>query len=204
VRTAVPLVALITSTLEFFLLIRYRAAFNPRAVGRLIAASIFAIPIGVWALRRLDEKWLLVVLGAVMAGYALYALLNFRLPRLEHPAWAYIAGFLAGLLSGAYSVGGPPAIIYGDCRGWKPAEFKGNLQGLFLINDVLAIASHAVAGNLTPQVWTGYLAALPILALGILAGASLDRKLDPLIFRKIVLILLVIMGLRMLLGAVLD
>ena len=204
VRTAVPLVSLVTGSLEFFLLIRYRAAFNPRAVGRLVVTSIFAIPIGVWALRQLDEKWLLAVLGVVMAGYALYALLNFRLPRLENPAWAYLAGFLAGLLSGAYSVGGPPAIIYGTCRGWKPAEFKTNLQGLFLINDVLAVASHAVAGNLTPQVWTGYLAALPVLALGILAGTSLDRWLDPLIFRKIVLILLVIMGLRMLLSAVLS
>ena len=201
VRTAVPMVALITGTLEFFLLLRYRAAFNWRAVWQLIASSIIAIPVGVWALRKIDETALLAALGIVMSGYAVYALLNLRLPRLEGPAWAILAGCLAGLLSGAYSVGGPPAIIYGDCRGWKTEEFKSNLQGLFLINDALAVVSHAIAGNLTPQVWTGYVWALPVLALGVLAGASLDRWLNPLAFRKIVLVLLVVMGVRLLLRA---
>jgi uncharacterized membrane protein YfcA len=203
VRTAVPLVSMVTGSLEFFLLIRYRTAFNLRAIWRLVLTSIFAIPLGVWALRQVSEQLLLIVLGLVMSGYALYALLNFRLPRLEHPAWAYLAGFLSGLLSGAYSVGGPPAIIYGACRGWKPEEFKSNLQGLFLINDILAIISQAVAGNLTPRVLTGYLAALPVLALGILAGTSLDRRLNPLQFRKIVLLLLVVMGVRLVLQSIL-
>lgn len=204
VRTAVPLVALCTGSLELILLIRYRAAFNLRAVGRLVASSILAIPLGVWALRQVNEKWLLFVLGIIMTGYALYSLLNFRMPRLENPTWAYLAGFLAGLLSGAYSVGGPPAIIYGACRGWKPVEFKSNLQGLFLVNDALAITTHAIAGNLTPQVWTGYLMALPVIALGILAGASLDRWLNPQLFRKLVLCLLALMGLRMLLSTLIG
>jgi len=40
---------------------------------------------------------------------------------------------------------------------------------------------------------------LPVLALGILAGAAVDRRIDPRLFRKMVLILLVIMGVRMIL-----
>jgi uncharacterized protein len=202
VRTAVPLVALVTGTLEFFLLIRYRAAFNIRAVWRMTAASILAIPIGVWTLRNISDKILLPLLGFIMASYALYALLNFRLPRLEHPAWAFLAGFLAGLFSGAYSVGGPPAIIYGTCRGWKPEEFKSNLQGFFLVNDALALVNHGIAGNLTPVVISTYLWALPVIALGIFSGTALDRIIDPQRFRKLVLGLLVVMGLRLMLLAV--
>ena len=136
-----------------------------------------------------------------MAGYALYALFNLKLPRLEHSAWAYLTGFLSGLLSGAYSVGGPPVIIYGNCRCWEPDEFKSNLQGFFLLNDGLAIIYHGIAGNLTPAVRTGYLWALPVIILGILAGAGLDRFLDPHIFRKLVLVLLVIMGMRFIVSA---
>jgi uncharacterized protein len=199
VRTAVPLVVLVTSTLEAILLVRYRSAFNFKAVWLLILASIFGIPVGVWALRDLNEEVLLTVLGAVMAGYALYALLNFKLPELKHPAWAILFGFCSGLLSGAYSVGGPPAIIYGSCRRWEPQEFKSNLQGLFLVNDALAIITHGISGNLTPTVWRIYLLALPVLALGILAGTGLDRYINPLIFRKMVLVLLVVMGIRMML-----
>jgi len=199
VKTAVPLVVLVTATLEAILLLRFRSAFNLKAVGPLILASIIGIPIGIRALGSLNEKVLLTVLGAVMAGYALYALSNLKLPELKHPAWALVAGFFAGLLSGAYSVGGPPAIIYGSCRGWKPDEFRSNLQGLFLVNDVLSVMGHGLSGNLTPQVWRMYLLALPVLALGILTGGAVDRHLDPRLFRKMVLILLVVMGLRMML-----
>lgn len=201
VRTAVPLVALFTCTLELILLIRFRAAFNFRAVWRMALTTLLGIPLGVWALRGLSEKILLPVLGVVMAGYALYALLNLKLPRLEHPAWAYLTGFLSGLLSGAYSVGGPPVIIYGNCRCWEPDEFKSNLQGFFLLNDGLAIVNHAIAGNLTHLVWTGYLWALPVVALGLLVGAGLDRFLNPQLFRKLVLVILIIMGLRFILSA---
>ena len=199
VRTAVPLVVLVTGTLEAFLLVRYRSAFNFKAVWPLTLASIFGIPVGIWALRGIDEDILLTVLGAVMASYALYALLNFKLPELKHPAWAIVFGFCAGLLSGAYSVGGPPAIIYGSCRRWSPQEFKSNLQGFFLVNDTLAILGHGISGNLTPVVWRTYFLVLPALALGILVGTGLDRYINPGIFRKIVLILLVVMGLRMML-----
>jgi uncharacterized membrane protein YfcA len=201
VRTAVPMVALITGTLELILLIRFREAFNIKAVWRMALTTLLGIPLGVWALRGLSEKILLPGLGVVMTGYALYALFNLKLPRLEHPAWAYLTGFLSGLLSGAYSVGGPPVIIYGNCRGWQPDEFKSNLQAFFLLNDGLAIVYHAIAGNLTHPVWTGYLWALPMVGVGLLAGAGLDRFLNPQIFRKLVLVMLVIMGVRLFLMA---
>jgi uncharacterized protein len=199
--TAVPMIALITGTLEIILLFRLRSAFNFKAVWRMALTTLLGIPIGVWALRGLSEKVLLPILGVVMAGYALYALFNFKLPRLEHPGWAFLTGFLSGILSGAYSVGGPPMIIYGDCRGWEPGEFKSNLQGFFLLNDGLAIVNHAIVGNLTHSVWTGYLWALPLVVLGLVAGSGLDRFLNPHTFRKLVLVLLVIMGLRFILTA---
>jgi uncharacterized membrane protein YfcA len=199
VVTAAPLVALLTSTLELLLLVRYRSAFNLRAVWPLMLASFFGIPIGVFALRRVDENVLLALLGAIMAGYALYGLLNLKLPELKQPVWSYVFGFLAGILSGAYSVGGPPAIVYGNCRRWEPDEFKGNLQGFFLVNDAIVIVTHAISGNLTPRVWNLYLLALPALLIGILAGVGLSRRIDPSLFRKLVLILLVVMGVRLML-----
>ena len=201
VQTAVPLVILVTASLEMILLIRQRAHFNFKAVWRMMLTALLGIPLGVWALGGLGERALLLVLGVVMAGYALYALLNLRLPRLEHPAWAYLAGFLAGILGGAYGVAGPPAIIYGNCRGWKPDEFKSNLQGLFLVCDILTIAEHAMVGNLTQQVWSSYLLVLPAIAAGLLAGAFLERFINPQTFRKLVLVLLLIMGMRFVLSA---
>ena len=196
-QVAAPLVALMCGTLEFVLLVRYRSALKLAAVWRLIIASIVGVPLGIYAVARLNEEIILTGLGVVLAGYALYALFNLKLPQLNHPAWAYGAGFLGGLLGGAYNTNGPPVIIYGSCRKWEPAEFKGNLQGFFIINSLLVITSHAVSRHLTPTVWHDYLLILPAFVIGVLAGVRVDRYLNPLIFRKIVLVLLVLMGLRM-------
>jgi uncharacterized membrane protein YfcA len=198
----VPLMVLVSASMELVLLIRLRAHFNFKAVWRLMLTAALGIPLGVWALRGLSERALLLGLGIVMAGYALYALFNFRLPRLKHPAWAYPVGLLSGLLSGAYGVGGPPVIIYANCRGWKPDEFRSNLQGFFLIGNTLALVSHAVAGNLSRPVWSNYWYALPVIALGLLAGTLMDRFVNPQLFRRLVLALLVVMGLRFILMGV--
>ena len=199
IRTAAPLVALITVTIDGVLLARYRQALNLRAIWRLVAALVLGVPLGILVLRRVEERFVLAILGAVIAGYALYALLSPRLPRLEHPAWAYGFGFLAGVLGGAYNTSGPPVVIFGNCQRWPPSEFKGNLQGFFLVNDLLVIAGHALSQNLTPLVLRDYLIVLPALIVGLFIGGRLDRRLDPALFRKIVLVLLVVMGLRLLL-----
>jgi uncharacterized membrane protein YfcA len=197
IQRATPLVALVAVTLEFFLLLRYRSALNLNAIWRVALASIVGIPLGLLALKSVSDRIVLAVLGVVIAGYALYALLDLHLPSLEHSSWAYGFGLLAGMLGGAYNTSGPPVIIYGNCRRWHPAEFKSNLQGFFLLNSIMIVIGHIINQTLTPVVWGDFLWALPAMGLGIVAGVSLDRYLDPIRFRKIVLWLLVFMGLRL-------
>jgi hypothetical protein len=199
IRAATPLVALVAITLELTLLLRYRASLNLRAIRSLAIGAIVGIPIGIVILRNVPESLALTLLGVVITGYAIYALANFRLPELHHPAWAYLAGFLSGLLSGSYNTGGPPLIIYGNARRWQPFEFKSNLQGLFVVNDILVITGHALSGNFTPAVWRIYFWSLPVIALGIVLGVSLDKVVPPGIFRRVVQIMLVLLGLRLIL-----
>ena len=136
----------------------------------------------------------------VIIGYALFALLEIRLPQMTHPAWGYGFGFLAGLLGGAYNTSGPPVIVYGNSRGWEPDEFKSNLQGFFLISSIVIALGHAWNGNLTPEVWRYFLTAIPALAVGIVAGIRLDKFLNLETFRKTVLALLIVMGIRLIIA----
>lgn len=198
-RMAVPLVALLALTLEVLLLFRYRQGFEIRDVWKLATASLVGIPLGVMVLRHVDENLVLVVLGIVIVGYALYGLFELKLPRLENSAWAYGLGFLSGLLGGAYNISGPPVIIYGHARGWQLDRFKGNLQGYFVISSTFVAINHLISGNLTTDVWRLYPLALGAIALGVITGPRMDRWLSPTWFRRAVLALLFIMGVRMLL-----
>jgi uncharacterized membrane protein YfcA len=200
IQTAAPLVAFFGLIAEAILLAYYRSAFNLRVVWRLILASLFGIPLGVWALGNVDEAVVLTVLGLIVGGYALYALLNLHLPAISQPIWAYGAGFLAGVLSGAYNTGGPPVIVYGNARQWPAAEFKSNLQGFFLFNTMVVMGTHIVAGNYTSDVWRASLVALPAVAAGIAAGILLSKRLSAPLFRKIVLWLLLVLGVWLIAG----
>jgi len=200
IRSATPLVAMVGITAELFLLFRYRHALNFTAVKQLSLASLFGIPLGVYVLRQVDAKIITTFLGFLISGYALYALTSPRLPKLQQSRWAYVFGFLGGILSGAFNTSGPPVIIYGTCRRWEPAAFKGNLQAYFLLNTIIALVAHIVSGNFTAVVWRNYLWALPAIGLGLFVGNQLDKRLNPIQFRKVVLLLLIVLGIRLIFG----
>jgi uncharacterized membrane protein YfcA len=198
-RVAVPLVAVVAIALQASILLRLRRELRPHAVLRLIVGAVAGIPIGLLLLGRVDSAILLRVLGLVTLSYALYALLNFRLPAIADPRWAYPFGFAGGLLGGMFNTGGPPVIIYGSCRRWPPNEFRANLQAFFIVSSCITVAGHALAGNLVPDVLRGLVAALPAIGLGGLAGSLIARHVPPDIFRRVVLLLLALLGGRLLL-----
>ena len=176
------------------ILLRYYEAFNFDVVKHLIIAAILGIPIGVLAVRHIESDIVNKILGIVVIGYALYALFAPSLPELAGKAWAYFFGFIAGILGGAYNTVGPPVVIYGNARRWPPDEFKSNLQGFFLVNGLVVIAVHGMSGNLTTDVFQTLIYGVPGLVLGLAAGFFLSKRINPDLFRNIVLIALLFLG----------
>lgn len=194
VEVAGPVFGLVALTGGILMLFRYRRDLRPERVWRIIVAAIPAIPIGVWISRNLPEDLVLGILGIVTIAYALYALFQPNMPRLKNRRWAYGVGFIAGILEGAYIVPGPPLVIYGSSQRWAPFEFKSNLQSIFLFGGVALLITYALNGDLTPIVWQHYAIAVPALILGQRVGFALDRVVNPDLFRRIVLVLLIGVG----------
>ncbi len=192
-----PFVAIFGLMAEIILLVYYREALTLRAVGQLVLAALFGVPLGVWLLGNVDADIGTRLLGVIVAGYAVYALVGLTLPQLAHAGWAYGFGFVAGIIAGAFNIAGPPVIIYGNCRRWPPAMFKVNLQGFFVAVSVMVLVGHFSAGNVTTAVWRLVLVAIPAVLLGIVLGVSLDGRIPAATFRKLVLILLLLIGLRL-------
>ena len=197
IQPAAALVALIGFITRVVLLIYYRQSINLKIVTRLTIASLFALPIGVLVLQRLDGPFVQTLLGMVIAGYALYALLNLRLPEIAHPMWAYGFGFVSGLLGGAYNTSGPPLVMYGTSRRWPPAEFKSNLQGYGLVNTLVIIGLHAIAHDYTNAVMHNFIITLPAMALGLVLGLGTSRFINQAMFRRMVLVMLLVVGLKL-------
>ncbi len=193
-RLALPLVALAGLTLYVVNLLRYHRAVNVREVLRLGAASALGVPIGIWAMVNVNETYVKSLLGLILVAYAVYSLASPALPRVCSPRWAYLAGFVAGCLGGAYNTPGPPLVVYGSLRQWAKDEFRAGLQALFLFNAVLTVSSHFLAQHLTATVVTFYAYAAPALLLGVLAASRLDRRVNKERFRVLVLVIILLLG----------
>ena len=197
IRAAVPLMAIIILELQLVMIVRYRMALNIQTVWRISAAAILGIPIGVLFLSRIPETITITLLGLMLILYALYSILNFPVPALKNPGWAYFFGFLGGMGGGAYNMAAPPMIVYADTQRWEPQLFKGNLQGYFLIITLVAILTHSLSGNVTGDVLQKSLIAIPFVLMGAFTGFFLDRFINPVVFRKIVLALLLVLGINL-------
>lgn len=199
-QMAAPLVAVVGILNSAILWIYYRRGFDPKIVSRLVLGTLLTIPLGIFLLRRLPETIALTVLGILITTYAVYVLAGLMLPALRSPWWAYLFGAIAGLTSGAYSVGGPPVVIYGQCCRWSPTAFRSNLPAFFFINAIGVVTGHGLQGNLTPEVLRmGAIAVLP-LVIGIAIGTWIAQNLNPKLFQRVVLILLIITGLKLILA----
>lgn len=198
-QTAVPLITLIPIAGNLVLWYHYRLDCSFREVGRLTLASLVATPMGVVLLGKIPEAIALRGLGGLIVAYVIYDWFHLTLPKLESRFWAYIFGGTSGILNGAYTVNGPPLIIYGNCRRWTPQKFKGNLGALFFFSSILAAIAHGLQGNITVNVGKLAVYNLPIYGCGLWLGIVLSGKIDPLLFRRITLALLMVAGLRLLL-----
>jgi len=195
--TAAPMFALISIGAECLMFLRYRQHIQLQSVWRLALASLIAIPVGIAIIPHLNEHLVLIILGVVVTGYGLYSLFMPHLPELVRKQWAFVFGFISGLLTGAYNSGGPPLVIYGNLSKWQPQEFKSNIPGMFILNSVVVITSHFLAGHYTQSVLEHVVIGLPAMLIGLVVGWSLDKRINPETFRKMVLFLLVVIGVRL-------
>ena len=197
-QSAVPMVTLVGIVANVVIWYSYRRYCNFNAVKILAIASIITTPFGVFLLKYIPEAIALKGLGILIFSYVLYDWLNLSLPSLKSSIWAYLFGGMSGILNGAYTTGGPPVIVYANCRHWNPQEFKGNLTAIFFFGSLLAAIVHGWQGNITISVGKFAIYSLPGFALGLWLGIMLSNKINPQVFKRITLALLMVAGLRLL------
>jgi uncharacterized membrane protein YfcA len=195
VRTGSPLVAFMGPTISVLILAGSWRRVEFRTAGRLVAATLLGIPVGVYGLARLPEAPLKIALGLIILIYGVFGLArpHVRLRR-ERPWVPWLVGASAGVLGGAYNTNGPPVVAYGMLRGWPPESFRATLQGYFLPTGLAILAGHGLAGLWTGPVLEAYAYSLPAIILGALLGGLLNKKLTGAVFAKLVYALLAAMG----------
>jgi len=200
---AVPAQGVFGATVALSVLARHWREMRWRDAAVLILGSALGLPIGIWLLHIGAPGIVKTALGVILIAYGLFELfLRARLSADAEAAaqnrpsgfGAAIAGFAAGVMGGAYATNGPPAVVYGTLRRWPAPRFKSTMQAFFLVNNVMIVLGHAARGLFTESAATLLAVGLPALAAGLWLGTRLESRVSGPAFRKLVLVLIVILG----------
>ena len=94
--------------------------------------TMLGIPLGLMLLSAAAEAFVKGILAAVIVAFSAHSLLGGKHRELKNDNFAWLFGFGAGILGGAYGMNGPPLVIYGSLRRWTPQHFRATLQAYFL------------------------------------------------------------------------
>lgn len=185
---AAPLAVLLSITVAAIVVAQDWRHIHARSAAGLVLATLFGIPLGVLILTSPHQRIVRAVLGLLILFFALYSLIGRNAVTLkeEHRPLLLLAGFMAGILGGAYGMNGPPLVMYGSMRRWSPQHFRATLQAYFLPASVLGMAAFWTTGLWSGTVTRDYLLSLPVVAPAVLLGRFVNQRLSSAVFLKYV------------------
>lgn len=171
---------------------------------RRFAALIVALVVGTFAGARLlvdiDQRILAGIVGAAVLVFAVCA----HFPRSLHlgrraERWLGMpVGFLAGLLGGMTTFFGPPLIMFFFALNLQKDEFVGTISTVYLCAAVPLAAAFGMFGVMGPREFLlSSAAAVPIFC-GMLIGQWLRTRISHELFRRGLLLMLLVVGVRLL------
>ena len=199
-QDAVAVVVLLTVIVVGVTLVQMRAHYSWRQGLWFVVGSCVGTPLGVLFLVKMNETFLRHFLGGVMLFLAVNELVIFRKKGVPIPSsLAFPIGLVSGSLSGAFNMGGPPAIAFAYAQPWSKEQVMALLQVVFGASIVVRLALLGNAGLLDMQLLktAGWSLGPMLLAM------ALGRRCFALISRdhlkKGAFIFLAVMGLKYLL-----
>lgn len=166
----------------------------PMLVG-LVAGTVG----GALLLASLDAATLGLVVGLAAMAFATVATAK---PNLAVPAnlerfLAFPMGLAGGLLGGSTSIFAPPIVSYVHALHLTKREFVFFVSLLYTFGGVTQVASYFRLGLYEPPVVLLALATCLPNAVGLWIGTRLQDRIDALLFRRLVLVVIALTGLNL-------
>jgi uncharacterized membrane protein YfcA len=119
---------------------------------------------------------------------------------LQSKTAAILFGCAAGIFGGAFDVQGPPLCIYGDAKGWSPAQFRNNILTVVALNSAFVVVIDSVQGGVLDNFYYSYfcLTSLPGVLAGVVIGQYASKRIDPILFKNLVLVMCLGLGIQLL------
>ena len=152
------------------------------------------MPLGTHLLVVMNENLLKIFIGTMILIFGTLLLIGYRKKFANEKRAMVPVGLISGVLGGSISISGPPIILFLTNQNADKQTFRGNLAAYFFILNIFTVPVYYMNGLLTNEVWNYSITFLPGLLIGVFIGNLLSHKIKDNHFRRLTLILLILMG----------
>lgn len=175
-----------------------------RRFGPLIVALVIGTFAGARLLVGIDQRILIGIVGTAVLVFAVSAQFpqHLRLGRRAERWLGVPIGFLAGVLGGMTTFFGPPLIMFLFALNLDKDDFVGTISTVYLCAAIPLAAALGMFGFMGPREYLWSTVAAAPLFLGVLVGQWLRVRISQPAFRRGLLLMLLVAGVRLIYRAV--
>ncbi|MFW6367223.1 MAG: sulfite exporter TauE/SafE family protein [bacterium] len=190
----INLIAASVNTLLIFWTMRRRVQY--RLVLRYILVCAVTIPFGVFFLTHVDKRTVMIVLGCTILAITLFSMVfrDKQLPFFQHTSFGIGAAATSGVLAGAFTVPGPPMIVYLYNVESDKMQAKADIQFYFSAINFVILPFYIADGFIDGEVALSGLAVAPLIVLASWLGVHVGHRLPKKLFANLANAFLLVLG----------
>ena len=202
-QTAAPLAVFGALLGQIASLASFRGGFEWARILPLVVGGCLGVPLGVFFLHNADPRGFRLVVGVLLTGYCLFALVV-RDPgvvtRGGRPLDA-VFGLIGGVLGGFGGMAGFMPAVWTQLRGWQRDLRRATLQAYNISMHLLTIGLYFGSGTLKHADLSQFLIVAPAMLIPSVIGARVYQRFSDRSFSQAVMVALLFSGLALIVGA---
>ena len=176
----------------------FRSGFNLRLLVLFGVVGLVTSYLGAYISLGANEEILLRVLGAFLAGYALFVAFQSKFKIPAGNAMAIFGGGLSGFFAGMFGIGGAIRSAFLSAFDLPKAVFIATAGAIGLLVDSTRIITYFIGGATLPrELWYGLILFIPVSFIGARIAKKVVDRIPQNKFRIVIAVFLLVIGIKL-------
>ncbi len=201
IKYILPVAATVMVVADFYLTFRLRKSIDRKTLSLMFFPILIGALLGVYAISVIESGMVKSILAVLIMIFSIKHLIPVNVSEAKvkmRKSLGISSGFSGGFLSALFGTGGPFIVMYLGHIGLRKAAFRATCVTTFVVHRLVRVAGYSQIGLTTPETVQIGLLLVPAMAMGCLLGMKIHSRVDENLFRKVVALLLFIIGFALL------